>query len=414
MRPITYLVGLGFGLLMATATVSLLAGQAPARLSPQDELGKRLFFDQALSSPAGQSCAACHDAKVGWTGPDESLNQASGVYEGAVKGRFANRKPPASAYAGDSPTLRMVEDGEFEGGMFWDGRATGEKLGDPLAEQAMGPFLNPLEQNMPDEKSVVVKVKSSPYAALFESVWGKGSLDAERDPSVAYARIGRSIAAYERSAEVNPFSSRFDDFWRAARAKDLRVERFNASRLREYAGLGLDEQELRGLALFVGKGRCANCHPLEPSTGDRPPLFTDFSYDNLGIPRNPANPFYAQPKEHNPDGSAWVDKGLGGYLETTAKYRRYAAANYGKHKVPTLRNVAKAPRPDFVKTFMHNGYFKSLEDVVRFYNTRDVAGAGWPPPEVQENLNRRELGNLRLTAEEETAIILFMTTLTDR
>jgi cytochrome c peroxidase len=398
------------------AAVVLMAGQAPASksaLKPKEELGKRLFFDKSLSAPAGQECAVCHHPSVGWTGPLEETNQNSGVYEGAVKGRFGNRKPPASGYAGGSPVLHKNEDGDFVGGMFWDGRATGENLGDPLAEQAMGPFLNPLEQNMPDKKAMVLAVKKSGYAALFEKVWGPGSLDAEKNADKAYVQIARSIAAYERSAEVNPYSSRFDDFWRAARAKGLAVETIDERNARTFAGLGLSEAELRGLVLFATRGKCAACHVLTPENG-RPPVFTDYTYDNLGVPRNPRNPFYGQAKEFNPEGVAWIDKGLGGFLETQPKYQADAASNLGKHKVPTLRNVDKRPAPGFVKAFFHNGSMLSLKEVVRFYNTRDKAGAKWPAPEVTENMNRTEMGNLGLTGAEEDAVVLFMQTLTDR
>jgi len=408
---VTGLVILGFA-----AAFVLVAGQAPAAkstLKPKEELGKRLFFDKNLSMPAGQECAVCHHPAVGWTGPDETVNKTSGVYEGAVKGRFGNRKPPASSYAGGSPVLHKDKEGNFVGGMFWDGRATGETLGDPLAEQAMGPFLNPLEQNMPDKKAIVLAVKASDYAALFEKVWGPGSLDAEKNADKAYVQIARSIAAFERSAEANPYSSKFDDFWRAARAKDLAIQTIDESNLKTFAGLGLSDAEIRGLALFNTRGKCAQCHVLNPENG-RPPVFTDYTYDNLGVPRNPRNPFYGQAKEFNPEGPAWVDKGLGGFLETHPKYKADAAANMGKHKVPTLRNVAKAPAPGIVKAFFHNGSFLSLKEVVRFYNTRDKAGVKWPAPEVAENVNRDEMGDLGLTGAEEDAIVLFMETLTDR
>jgi cytochrome c peroxidase len=390
------------------------SAQGPsARLSPLEELGKRLFFDKTLSSPPGQDCAACHGPAVGFTGPDEHINKTGGVYEGAVKGRFGNRKPPASAYAGVGPNLHRNTDGEFVGGLFWDGRATGETLGDPLAEQAMGPFLNPLEQAMPDAKTLVRAVRQSGYAGLFEKVFGAGSLDPGKDPAAAYANIGRAIAAYERSAEVNTYSSRFDDFWRAARAKGLEAGSIGEADVTAFLGLGLTETELRGLVLFKSKAMCANCHILATENG-KPPIFADHKYDNLGVPRNLENPFYGQDRAFNPDGKAWVDTGLGGFLETVDAYKPYAAANYGKHRTPTLRNVDRRPAPGFVKAFMHNGYFKSLKDVVHFYNTRDVAGAGWPPPEVEANVNKTEMGDLGLTAGEEDAIVAFMRTLTDR
>ena len=286
-------------------------------------------------------------------------------------------------------------------------------LGDPLAEQTMGPFLNPLEQNNPDKKSIILQVQKSGYAALFEEVWGKGSLDAEKNIDGTYEKIARSIAAYERSAEVNLFSSKFDDFWRKAQAAGLAVESIADSNREKFAGLDLDDRELQGLVLFNTKGRCSNCHSLKAEKG-KAPLFTDFTCDNLGIPKNPENPFYKMPKEYNPNGQNWMDKGLGGFLEGVAKYAGLASANVGKHKVPTLRNVDLRPGPDFVKAYMYNGFFKDLKAVVHFYNTRDVASEKWPAPEVMANLNTTDLGNLGLTAEEEAAIVLFMKTLSDR
>jgi cytochrome c peroxidase len=389
------------------------AQKSLSSLTPLEELGKRLFFDKNLSTPPGQECAACHAPNVGMTGPDEEINKKGGIYEGAVKGRFGNRKPPAAAYVGDSPVLHIDKEGNFVGGMFWDARATGDSLGDPLAEQAMGPFLNPLEQNMPDKKSIILKVQKSDYAALFEKAWGKGSLDAARDIDGAYERIGRSIAAYERSAEVNPFSSKFDDFWRKAKAAGLEVASIDESNAKKFDGLGLNPVELKGLVLFNGQAKCFACHVFV-SVGGKPPVFTDFTYDNLGVPKNPDNPFTKMPKEWNPDGTSWVDKGLGDFLKGVEKYSKYAEANIGKHKVPTLRNVALSPRAGFVKAYMHNGCFKTLKDVVHFYNTRDVASAKWPAPEVSVNINVDEMGDLGLTVDEEEAVVAFMLTLSDK
>lgn len=181
----------------------------------------------------------------------------------------------------------------------------------------------------------------------------------------------------------------------------------------------MTEQEQWGLALFndPDKGNCAACHPSEPEAGE-PPLFTDFTFDNVGVPRNPDNPFYDMDEVYfddgtpiNPLGSAWIDKGLGGFLETRPEWADMAAENMGKHKVPTLRNVDKRPGNNTPKAYMHNGVFKSLEEVVHFYNTRDVED--WPAPEVPENVNTDELGNLGLTEEEEAAIVAFLRTLSD-
>lgn len=378
---------------MAVLLLAVTVGTAAApELTPLKELGKSLFFDTALSTPPGQSCATCHTPEAGFTGPDSSINAAGAVYPGAVHTRFGNRKPPTSAYGGDSPVLYYDETEElWIGGMFWDGRATGWALGDPLAEQAQGPFLNPLEQNNPNAKLVCIRVRDSAYAGLFEEVWGPGSLDCVKDVAGTYERIARSIAAYERSTEVNPFTSKYD-YYLAGEVE-------------------LTEQEAWGLELFEGKANCSACHISEPGPSDEPPLFTDFTYDNLGVPKNPDNPFYSMPLKWNPDGAAWVDYGLGGFLKNAGYELEVYEPELGKMKVPTLRNVDMRLYEGFVKAYAHNGYFKSLEEIVNFYNTRDVMP--WPAPEVPQNVNTDELGNLGLSPREEAAIVAFMKTLSD-
>ena len=404
MRRVTIL------LMPVVAVAVLLSGQGPSTgaLNPREALGKKLFFDAALSDPPGQSCAACHDPRTGWTG---NLENSMGIYEGAAKGRFGNRRPPSSAYAGTSPALYQNKDGVFVGGMFWDGRATGTAWKDPLAEQAGGPFLNPLEQNLPDRKAVVAKVRAASYAPEFARVWELKRGDWDKDVDRIYEAVCRSIAAYERSAEVNPFDSKFDAFWKAARSKSLDPVELNAENVSNFREIGLDATELQGFLLFVGKGKCAECHVLSQGPKGEPPVFTDFTYDNIGIPRNPDNPFYRMGKEYNPQGEAWTDEGLGGFFREDKAYRSEIAANLGKHKVPTLRNVDLRPSPGFVKTYGHNGYFRSLADIVHFYNVRDHGG--FPPPEVALNVNKNELGDLGLSAEEEAAIVVFLKTLSD-
>jgi cytochrome c peroxidase len=223
----------------------------------------------------------------------------------------------------------------------------------------------------------------------------------------AYDHIARAVSAYERSHEVNPFSSKFDRY------------------LAGQATLTIGERA--GLDLFVGRGMCANCHPIERASGGKPPLLTDFTFDNLGVPRNPENPWYQASAERNPAGVAWVDNGLGAFLATRPEWRGFADANLGKHKVPTLRNVDRRPTGAFVKAYMHNGYFKTLSGLVHFYNTRDVkavcdeslterdalARNCWPALEVAANVNTEELGNLGLSQAEENAIVVFMGTLSD-
>jgi cytochrome c peroxidase len=387
-------------------------------LTDEEQLGKSIFFDMNLSINQNQSCAACHGPAVGWTGPLSDINAGGAVYEGSIPGRFGDRKPPSAAYATLSPILHQDKKGLWVGGNFWDGRATGEVLGNPAADQALGPFLNPKEQALPDLACVVYRVCSAFYPVSFEEVWGdeacdiawpaeigttcatEGAMvsmsDADRAKSdEAYGNIGLSIAAYEDSPEVNAFTSKYDYTFEGETK--------------------LSKVEQRGFALFQGKGGCKACHP---GTGQQA-LFTDFTFDNLGIPQNPENPAGVAPD--------FVDPGLGGFLEKAGYPEDVYEPEWGKHKVPTLRNVDLRPDNGFVKAFGHNGYFKTLEGIVHFYNTRDVkpacpgayteaealAADCWPAPEVVETVNTDELGDLGLTPDEEAAIVAFLKTLSD-
>jgi len=429
---------LGVTSLLALALPAMIAGPASAQvLTDAQELGKSIFFDEDLSINLDQSCASCHDPEVGFTGPLADINAFGAVYEGSVPGRFGNRKPPSAAYATVSPIFHFAFDGKreekgglFVGGNFWDGRATGETLGNPAADQAQGPFLNPVEQGLPDSACVVYRICTAAYPVAFQDVYGAdacaiawpadvgaqcaagdgvvGLSEADRAKvQTAFDQTALAIAAYEASPEVNAYSSKYDYY---------------------LAGLAdLTREEKLGLNLFKGKGKCANCHILDPGPNGEPPLLTDFTFDNLGTPRNPDNPWYDM-TEFNPYGFDWIDLGLGGFLAARVEYQHLAEDNLGKQKVPTLRNVDKRPYPGFVKAFTHNGYFKSLKGVVHFYNTRDVkprcadpftleadalALGCWPEPEVDENVNDDELGDLHLHDWQEDAIVEFLKTLSD-
>lgn len=366
-------------------------------------LGKALFFDKNLSVNGTQSCASCHAPESGFTGPESLVNLETSVYHGAIITRYGNRKPPSSSYVGESPLLHFDSAlGKWAGGMFWDGRASGERLGDPLAEQAQGPFLNPLEQAMPNARLVAIRVTQSDYADLFIEVWGPDSLNYARDVDGVYERIARSIAAYERSTEVDRFTSKFDLFWDNARAAGKDVTKIKCGapggmggggmggammgcpgggtdpyRWSTYRNLGLSDDELRGLAAFNDPNRanCASCHSLQPGA-EGYPLFTNFGYDNLGIPKNPDNPFYSMPPAWNPDGENWVDYGLGGYMKGAGYAPEVYETEMGKFKIPSLRNVDLRPSADFVKAYGHNGYFKSLEEIVLFYAWRGLTMNG--------------------------------------
>ena len=341
--------------LAKTTTLSLLETKT---LTLEQQLGKKIFFDENLSSPKGQSCASCHDIK---TALSDSL-QDSPVSLGAVTRRTGTRNTPSAGYSAFSPTFYFdKKEGLYIGGQFLDGRAA------DLKAQAKIPFLNPDEMNNADEKTVIEKIKASNYIELFKQVYGDTILT---DVTKAYDQMAQAIVAFENTANFNQFTSKYDYF---------------------LAGrVTLTEQEQKGLALFEDekKGNCAACHISKTEDGSLP-LFTDFTYDNLGTPSNP--------KILALKGANFIDVGLG---------QTVGSAENGKFKVPSLRNVAKtAP-------YMHNGVFKDLKDVVDFYNTRDVDGK-WAKPEVATNVNTEELGDLNLTDEEVDAIVVFMKTLTD-
>jgi len=391
---------------------------AVAQQTPIQELGDEIFEDEDLSINNNQSCATCHDDAWGSTGPDSFINARGAVYEGSILGAFGDRKPPETDYATLSPVLHL-DKGTWVGGNFWDGRATGEKLGWPSADQAQGPFLNPKEQALPDNACVVYRVSVATYEPLYEEVFGDNifaivfpvntdalcaggnpvplSDDDRAKVETEYDNIALAIAEYEAGPSERSFSSKFD-----------------ASLRGNYKPT---KQERRGFALFQGKGQCKRCH----SSSGNLPAFTDFTYDNLGVPSNPENPaLLADP--------AFRDPGLGGFLRSRGEPEEVWGPELGKMKVPTVRNVGAKPTPESVKAYGHNGYFKSLKGIVHFYNTRDVkpecpnpltlmedaiAQGCWPAPEIADNVNTSELGDLGLTDEEEDAIVAFLETLTD-
>jgi len=407
-------------------------------------LGKLLFYDRHLSVGRNEACAFCHMPEAGFSGPVSELNRTTAAYPGSVRSRFNGRIPQNHGYASFSPVLHFnALQGDMVGGAFWDMRATGLRLNSPLAEQAQGPPLDPNEMALTDAACVVYRASGRPYRPMAEHLWGaqafairwpagiKEACDRpgpapKADPlpvhltlvdrgiaQATYDKIAEAIAAYEGSSEVNSFSSKYD-YVMAGKAK-------------------FTPDEDAGYQLFrSGATHCNECH-RDGGPGEEP-LFTDFTASNLGLPPNHAMPYY---KENQPDGSgfaanplgaSFLDAGVGGFLEGPANPDREwtprAKSFIGKHKTPTLRNVDKRPRPDFVKAYMHNGYLKSLKDVVHFYNTRDVlqrCQAGdpgekvtcWPAPEHPETMNRRQLGNLGLTAKQEDQIVAFLKTLTD-
>ena len=407
-------------------------------------LGKLIFYDSQLSVKRNQSCSFCHMPETGFTGPVSALNQTTVAYPGSVRTRFGKRNPQAHSYASYSPALHYnAEQGDFVGGQFWDMRATGLRLNSALAEQAQGPPLDPAEMGLIDPACMVYRLSQRPYRSLAERLWGSQAFavrwpanteqvcdrpgpppDPDQLPlhlgavdrgiaQSTFDQIAQSIAAFEGSPEVNPFSAKYD-----------------------YVSAGKAEftpEEKAGYELFRSSAtHCNECH-RDGGPGEEP-LFTDFTASNLGLPRNAGIPFYQESSPDrfgytvNRDGLKYLDPGVGGFLadpqNPDREWAAMAKSYLGKYKRPTLRNVDKRPRPDFVKAYMHNGYLKSLKEVVHFYNTRDTLPTCkpgdrgekvtcWPAPENPETMNRKQLGNLKLSDKQEDSIVAFLKTLTD-
>lgn len=420
--------GWASGLAALTITASSCTDQPPteprftgaASFAQTDilSLGMFAFSDVNLSLHRNQSCQTCHEPSEGFASALSSVPQQGSAIQGSVTGRFGARKPPTAAYATLAPGFSPG--GNASGGLFWDGRATGAVLGSPAADQALGPFLNPVEQALPDAACVVLRVRQSSYVATYRAAWGTeidqiafpGNVDTVCATAVAtpgeivtlsaadrarvtaaYQNIARSIAQFE--ATFNKFSSRAD------------------------AGQ-LTALEQEGLKLFGGKGKCQQCHTNKGAGA----LFTDFRFHNLGVPRNPAN------VQFNYTTGAF-DPGLGGVTGS--------AAHMGRFRTPTTRNVAMGAN----RTYMHNGVLTSLQQVVDFYNTRDalrtctaaevavlqpaqygsydpdgtgpLAAAGcWPAPEYPRNLDTKQMGNLGLTDAQVNAIVAYLRAMNDQ
>jgi cytochrome c peroxidase len=245
--------------------------------------------------------------------------------------------------------------------------------------------------NNPDRAAVVAAVRRASYAPMVRELYGPRALD---DVDAAFAHVEDALAAYEHSAALAPFSSRYDRYLAGAAA--------------------LTAPELRGLAIFEDprRGNCAGCHPSRPGPRGEPALFTDFRYANLGIPRYTNNKFYDQPRAVNPEGDRYTDHGL---MQTTG-----SSVDDGKFRTPTLRNIAATP------PYGHNGYFENLSFLLDFLNTRDVGSVdagtcsrassatrcGWPGAEVPATVDPT-IGRLGLSDQDLADLEAFLETLTD-
>jgi cytochrome c peroxidase len=427
----------------------VIAKQPKVELSSLEKLGQLLYNDKALSLNENQSCQTCHHPSAKFADPDNIKEPVLlPVSKGSDPNLFGGRNAPTAAYAKFSPPLHW--DGElFIGGLFWDGRASGNKVTDtavlgggptfdPLADQAKGPFQNPVEMALWSDEEVVRRVLTSNYAARFLAEYEKHGNEMSY-----YNFISIAIAAFEKSHELNKFSSKFDAFLaeQGGDVSDFGVEEVEIDDMtfRMYVGPPkkfkskyYSYEEADGLAIFnadsyqqlgiepngINGGMCYLCHLTTNHDEDTPPIFTDSSYDNLGIPVNHnieklagpqpidyglgAQTFILDGAKDSPSNN-WETEPYCKNVECKATVDVYPK-EIGKFRVSTLRNIAKtAP-------YGHNGFFENLEQIVQFYNDRTEVVL---PPEVAETVNNEELGNLGLRSDQQKKIILFLKTLTD-
>jgi len=461
-------------------TPPTLTGQPPVLKNTGTEavetLGELMNYDRKMSPNKNEACSSCHMPYTAFSGPIPSVNLTMIAYPGTVHFRAGKVTAQRYPYAPFFPVLQYNQvQGLFFGGNFWDSRATGYLLRNPDADQAQHPTVDTQEMGFPDTACVAFRLSHAVYRPLFEEVWGIGSFaitfpantaaicatpggaavfggsatpialspgDRTRANTV-YDHWGQSLDAYEQSVQVSAFSSKFDAFLKSKAT--------------------LTANEMAGMKLFDGKGNCNSCHldgrgttltsgqTDTSSTAQVNPLFTCFGSANLGLPLNPRDAFFYQTTPDsfgftaNPLGFGYRNLGLGTFLRSgfgsapnpNVSWRKFAPTVDGQMQTSSARNVAmtppqcpttEAPGPYFQKEFFHNGYIKSLKQLVHFYNTRDVypfdvtsghCPAGtiekvncWPRPEVPNNVDMT-VGKLGLTDEEENQIVAFLRTLTD-
>src|SRR5579863_8178312 len=402
--------------------IRLVRGPA-APLSAMARLGKDIFFDTSLSSSGKLACVSCHspdhaygppnDASVMLGGPNLTMQGARAV----PSLTYLERQPdfsigPEKEDVDDNaiPLTQQVEAGKTavrvekiatqtaqtanivpQGGLFWDGRA------DTLQFQAIGPLLDPREMDGGSVEIIAEKLRHAPYAQKFASLFGPNVL---KDTKLLVAEAQFAVGRYQiEEPSFHPYTSKYD-YWLEGKA-------------------GLSESEMRGLKLFNDpqKANCAGCHTSQPSRDGRPPAFTDTQYEALAAPRNLA---LVDAKDPN-----FFDLGVCGPVrKDVADQTQFC----GMFKTPTLRNTALR------KAFFHNGVFHTLQEVMDFYNFRDInpekvypVGADGKvqkyndlPAQYHVNVDvddppfNRHLGETpAMTAQDEADIIAFLMTLTD-
>lgn len=310
------------------------------------QVGQQLFFDKRLSATGAMSCATCHDP-AHFHAPGNDLAVQKGGPRGADDGtravpslRYKEYTPPYADLFDNPDGISAPGPG---GGFAWDGRAS------TLAQQARLPLLSPIEMANASPADVVAKVARAPYLALFQRAFPSVPL---ADTDKVFTQLLAALQAYQlEDRSFHPYSSKFDLHFDNKLGGD-----FTAA-------------EARGFKVFISPklGNCAACHFVGAGLNGSTGLFTDFSFEAIGVPRNHAIAANADPTH--------FDLGLGGpdrrdHLPDAAGAPDTFA---GLFKTPTLRNVATRG------AFFHNGVIRSLEQALRFYNTRDTYPEIWYP-----------------------------------
>ena len=354
----------------------------------KSSLGSRLFFDTNLSLNKNISCASCHNPAYAFSDARFQQEGDTNPVEGALSLgddglTLGGRNAPTASYAQFIPPFGQNSEGEYFGGQFHDGRAS------TLKDQAKGPFLDSAEMMMPDAQSVVDRVlENSSYVEDFKTLFGEDIFD---DTSDAYDAIAESIASFEKTDTFAPFDSKYD------RSKlDPSDENYYE----------LSEIEQDGMDLFfdTNKTNCVLCHSINSSSESKNEIFSNFKYENIGTPKNLDALIV---RDGNSDK---IDLGLGGRADINS------SSEYGKVRVPTLRNVAVS------NPYMSNGVFKELRTVLAFYNhmsgennstLNPETNLPWQDAEVSQNIDHAKLSMELLTDSELDALEAFLKILTD-
>jgi cytochrome c peroxidase len=312
------------------------------RLSERAQVGREIFFDARLSSSGKLSCASCHSAANAYGPPNARAVQLGGpsLHTAGLRAvpsiRYTLARTPMWAHPQPTSLAERIteKDNYPQGGFAWDGRFN------TLHEQAAFPLLAATEMASSKER-VVQRIEEGPYAERFREAFGQDSF-ASTEKAFAFALLALERFELE-DPSFHPYTSKYD------RYLDGKAT--------------LTAQEQRGLALFNddARGNCASCHLSTPGADGSHPLFTDFQFEAIGVPRNRAIPA-------NRD-SKFYDMGLCGPVRTNQRDLSYC----GLFKTPTLRNVAAR------QVFFHNGRFHTLKEALRFYVQRDANPGEWYP-----------------------------------